>query len=308
MKVFYHIDNDGKCAAFWVRELAKHTDDYDIEYLKINYGMEFPFDAIRKNEQVFIVDYSIMPEEMDRLLEITNDIVWIDHHASSIKRYEGYHKKIKGVRYDGVAGCMLTYCYLKHMEPSELPWGMNERKPLPFDISMTEDAPMFTKLIADYDVWTFEYGAATREFALGLEMTENDPESEMWYGLLYTGDYGKPLADIKAKGRVIIDYRSSWAADYCKHKGFETELDGYKCFALNLAMVSSDDFDSVDAEQYDMFIGFSYDGKSWNYSLRSTKVNCAEVAMKYGGGGHAGAAGFNSDDLLLKALNQDRTS
>lgn len=308
MKVFYHIDNDGKCAAFWVRELAKHTDDYDIEYLKINYGMEFPFDTIRKDEQVFIVDYSIMPEEMDRLLEITKDIVWIDHHASAIKKYEGYNKKIKGVRYDGVAGCMLTYCYLKHMEPSELPWGMNERKPLPFDISMTKDAPMFTKLIADYDVWTFEYGAATREFALGLEMTENDPESEMWYGLLYTGDYGKPLADIKAKGRVIIDYRSSWAADYCKHKGFETELDGYRCFALNLAMVSSDDFDSVDAEQYDMFIGFSYDGKSWNYSLRSTKVNCAEVAMKYGGGGHAGAAGFNSSELLLKILNQDRTS
>ena len=306
MKVFYHIDNDGKCAAFWVRELAKHTDNYDITYHKINYGMDFPFDDIRKDEQVFIVDYSILPEEMDRLLEITQDVVWIDHHASAIKRYEGYDKAIKGVRYDGVAGCMLTYCYLKHMLVANLNNGSTVC--IPFDMSMTKDAPMFTKLIADYDVLTFEYGKATREFAIGLEMTENDPESEMWYGLLYTGDYGKPLSEIKAKGKVVIEYKRSWSEEYCKHKGFETELEGYKCFAINLAMVSSDDFESVDAEQYDMFIGFSYDGIAWNYSLRLTKVNCADIAMRYGGGGHPGAAGFSSDKLLLTALNQDRTS
>lgn len=305
MKVFYHIDNDGKCAAFWVRELAKHTDDYDITYHSINYGMDFPFDDINKNEQVFIVDYSILPEEMDRLLNITNDVVWIDHHQSAIKKYEGYDKEIKGVRYDGVAGCMLTYCYLKHMNPAVLPWGMNKRKPIPFNISMTNDAPMFTKLIADYDVWTFEYGEASKQFALGLEMEDNDPESELWYGLLYTGEYGKPLERIKEYGKVIIEYKRFWLENYCKHKGFEVEFEGYKCFALNLAMVSSDDFESVN-DKYDMMIGFSYDGVTWTYSLRSTKVNCADIAMKYGGGGHVGAASFSSKELLLAPQNQDR--
>ena len=52
-------------------------------------------------------------------------------------------------------------------------------------------------------------------------------------------------------------------------------------------------------EEYDMFIGFSYNGKGWNYSLRSTKVDCSQIAMKYGGGGHKGASGFNADKLLF---------
>ena len=80
MKVFYHVDNDGKCAGFWVKQLAQHYDNYPLEFYKINYGMDFPFDEIQPNEQVYIVDYSIFPEEMDKLLEITQDVVWIDHH------------------------------------------------------------------------------------------------------------------------------------------------------------------------------------------------------------------------------------
>ena len=48
-----------------------------------------------------------------------------------------------------------------------------------------------------------------------------------------------------------------------------------------------------------MFIGCSYNGKSWNYSLRSEKVNCSEIAMKYGGGGHKGASAFSSNKFLL---------
>lgn len=124
----------------------------------MDYGREFPFDKIKKNETVYIVDYSIEPSEMDKLLEITPNVTWIDHHISAIKKYKNYDKEIRGIRYDGVAGCMLTYCYLKHMTDR----GDGDIKP--FEESMTEDAPMFTKLIADYDVWTFKYGHLTKEF------------------------------------------------------------------------------------------------------------------------------------------------
>ena len=57
---------------------------------------------------------------------------------------------------------------------------------------------------------------------------------------------------------------------------------------------------ALNEEEYDMFIGFSYNGKSWNYSLRSTKVDCSQIAMKYGGGGHKGASGFSADELIFK--------
>jgi nanoRNase/pAp phosphatase (c-di-AMP/oligoRNAs hydrolase) len=108
--------------------------------------------------------------------------------------------------------------------------------------------------------------------------------------------------DIITKGNTIIKYRKNWMKAYLDSKGFETELDGYKCYAVNMAMISSDDFESIDTDQYDMLIGFSFNGKKWRYSLRSDngRVDCSKIAMKYGGGGHKGAAGFNSKELLLK--------
>lgn len=289
MKCLYHVDNDGKCAGYWVKTLAKHYDDYEKEFIPINYGIEFPFDTIKENEQIYIVDYSIFPEEMDKLLDITKDVIWIDHHASAIKRYENYPHDIKGLRYDGIAGCMLTYCYLKHMTDG----GTGNEKE--FTPSMTKDAPMFTKYIADYDVWTFEFGDDTKKFSLGSHLYDLTPTSHAWEYFRFHPS----CSEIIKQGEVIIRYNDNWAKNYCEHKGFETEFEGYKCFALNLAMVSSDHFKSIDQKDYDMFIGFSYDGNLWTYSLRSNKVNCSEIAMKYGGGGHKGAAGFSTKELII---------
>lgn len=103
-------------------------------------------------------------------------------------------------------------------------------------------------------------------------------------------------------GKTIIDYRKCMMAEYCANKGFEANLEDYKCFAINMAMISSDDFVIDNIDDYDILIGFSYDGDNWNYSLRSTKVDCAVLAMKYGGGGHKGAAGFSSPDFVLRKL------
>lgn len=299
MKCFYHVDEDGKLSGFWVNELARHYDGYEKEFIPINYGMEFPFESIHPDEQIFIVDYSILPEEMDRLLEITKDVTWIDHHQSAIKRYENYPHDIKGLRYDGIAGCMLTYCYFKHMVVTQFDTGSVIT--IAFDESMTQDAPMFTKYVADYDVWTFEY-LGTENFQMGLQLydttPDNIPENNIWKAMLKIGD--EVVCDIMSKGKDLITYRDNWAKEYCESKGFETEFCGYKCFAMNLGLCGSPEFKSVDDGTYDMFIGFCFDGEKWSYALRSATVNVAEIAMMYGGGGHPGAAGFSSDELLLK--------
>ena len=67
-------------------------------------------------------------------------------------------------------------------------------------------------------------------------------------------------------------------------------------------MISSDDFVINNVDDYDILIGFSYDGEKWTYSLRSEKADCSELASKYGGGGHKGAAGFNSTDFGLNKI------
>jgi nanoRNase/pAp phosphatase (c-di-AMP/oligoRNAs hydrolase) len=42
---------------------------------------------------------------------------------------------------------------------------------------------------------------------------------------------------------------------------------------------------------------FSFDGDEWIISLYSRNIDVSEIAKKYGGGGHKGAAGFHCKDL-----------
>lgn len=303
MKVFYHIDNDGKCAGFWVKKLAFTGDDYEKEFIPINYNIPFPFERIHKDETVYIVDFSIKPEEMDRLLDITPNVTWIDHHKTAIEAYKDYDKEIRGIRYDGIAGCMLTFCYLDSMTDG----GCGEIKP--FTADMVNRAPWFTKFIADYDVWTFIYGDDTRAFEKGFILYPHEPTDEIWEKLCaceFSYNDISLIKEIIHRGKTIIAYRKSMMTEYCKHRGFEATLDGHKVFAVNMAMMSSDDFIVDNPEDYDMFVGFSFDGTMWNYALRAVNdaVDCSDVAKKYGGGGHRGAAGCNAKDFLLTKIER----
>ena len=116
MKCFYHNDADGKCSGFWVNFAVKLSNDYqDNSFIEMTYAKPFPMTSIRKDEQIYIVDFSISPDEMRQLLKITKNVTWIDHHKTAIEKYQDFEHEIRGIRYDGIAACMLTYCYIKHM-------------------------------------------------------------------------------------------------------------------------------------------------------------------------------------------------
>lgn len=296
MKCFYHGDADGRCAGFWVALSAGLTDRYaDSSFIEITYGKPFPFETIRDHEQIYIVDYSIAPEEMERLLAITPDVTWIDHHKTAIERYDGFPYAIRGVRFDGIAGCMLTYCYLHHMTGR----GAGEIKP--FDVSMTANAPMFTKLIADWDVWKFDFGKATSEYITAFNAYDFAPESKLWDALLADNpDFAKPcVATLLKEGAVMLKYRDGWARDYMK-LGFETMFEGHRCFAVNLGHCSSEFFKSLPDGKYDVFMPFAFNGEQYTVSLYSTSVDVSVIAKKYGGGGHKGASGFQCKELPFR--------
>jgi len=289
MKCFYHADADGRCAGFWVCHVVSPEDELGEEYIEINYGMPFPFDKIHEGEQVYIVDYSIEPDEMLKLLEITKNVTWIDHHKTAIEKYKNFPVEIRGLRYDGIAACMLTYCFLRQMTNS----GLGEVRP--FDVSMTRYAPAFTKLIADWDVWKFEYGDETRSFVTAFNAYDFSPTSNMWNGLIA---YYSTTPNLVSEGRSMIKFRDGWAKEYCRTKGFETIIGGHKAFALNLGNCNSEYFKSI--EGYDILMPFCFDGDKWTVSLYSTTVDVSEIAKTYGGGGHRGASGFQCKELPFK--------
>jgi oligoribonuclease NrnB/cAMP/cGMP phosphodiesterase (DHH superfamily) len=294
MKCFYHNDADGKCAAYWVHLNVRLNDGYsDRSNIEMTYAKPFPLETIRKDEQVYIVDYSISPDEMRQLLKITKNVTWIDHHKTAIEKYADFEHEIRGVRYDGVAGCMLTYCYIHHMTAR----GEGDIKP--FDISMTEDAPMFTKLIADWDVWKFDYGDDTRYFQVAFNAYDFSPCSAEWAKFYIKNDYESMMIE---QGKAMTKYRDCWAKEYMK-LGFDTEIEGHKAYAVNLGRCNSEYFKSLPEGKYEILMPFVFDGEQYTVSLYSKTVDVSEIAKKYGGGGHKGAAGFQCKELPFMKMD-----
>ena len=283
MKVFYHNDLDGKCAAHVVNRYYMTVPSAHM--YPMQYGMEFPLDDIEPSEVVWILDYSIEPEEMAELLVTTEAVNWIDHHQSALDKYNDFYwisrdqaerraHEIRGIRHVGTAGCGLTYSYVT---------GDN-----------TANIPEYIALIGDRDVFKFKYGDKTKNFCLGIESFDTFPRAPIWDRL--SGLYDEISVDeVAAMGVPIKRYTDIQAHEFIKEHGFYTEFEGYKCFAVcgrfwkqAIAGVAPD---------ADIWIAFRYLNKSWTISLYSDKVEVNKIAERFihkdkRGGGHKGAAGF----------------
>lgn len=313
MKCFYHTDQDGIVSGFYVRKaceqrgLAFEPEDFR----KINYGMKFPFHDIKQDEFVFIVDYSIEPEEMWQLLSITKNVFWIDHHQSTIETYKDFKCNVKGIRItgEGISGANLTWLYFEYICDED--WEQMERTDEKYVTSLLREFSKNTPQLAKYTaLWdTFSWSKKSEEYVKAFHYAFESYDFDALSPLLNTlnGDEGiyeavKFIDDMIKDGLSIIEYLAANAEQYLRAYGFETTFERYKVYAINRALINSDFFESIDGSKYDMFIGFSFNGSMWEYQLRSAeqdKVNVYELAVKYGGGGHPNAAGFRSDKYVL---------
>ncbi len=277
MKCFYHVDMDGKCAGAIVCMAMKNQEDdgTGFSYHSINYKDDFPFEIIKPNEEVIIVDFSLQKEgEFEKLLRITNNVVWIDHHKTAIEKHGDLD--VRGIRKNGIAGCELTWqYYFPNME-----------------------TPPVVKLLGDYDVWAFKYGEDTNRLQTGISLYDTNPLSKEWQRWLNPSYY--PTEEI-LNGRISLQYRNNYYAGLVKSWSFWTEIEGYKAIACNAGSVSSQLFDTVEGD-FDIMMPFVFDGNQWTVSLYSKTVDVSEIANKYGGGGHKGAAGFQCKELPFRKI------
>lgn len=265
-KIFYHADTDGRCAGYIVAKKIKVDNPEDL--IEMEYGKKFPFNKINKDENVYIVDYSIEPDEMLKLLKLTENVVWIDHHISTISKYKDFPKTIKGVREDGRAGCVLTWDYFMEEEP----------------------APLAVVYIGDRDVWTWLFKEKTKNFCSGAELYDLHPLSKSWNKLI------KEPSKIIEEGKIINKYKAQKDAEYIKKYGYITQFEGYQANCVNAGLVGLEVFDSLNNLE-PLQIIYTYDGELYHVSLRSTEIDVSQIALKYGGGGHKGAAGFECKEL-----------
>jgi nanoRNase/pAp phosphatase (c-di-AMP/oligoRNAs hydrolase) len=80
-----------------------------------------------------------------------------------------------------------------------------------------------------------------------------------------------------------------------KSFAYYTFFEGYEAVVVNIGHVGSEIFDSI--KKKPLLIMYVYDGKDYKVSLRSEEVDVSKIALKYGGGGHPGASGFECKEI-----------
>lgn len=292
--VIYHkADWDG----LFSREICrKHFGD-DAEYLGWDYGDPLP--VVDPGREVVMVDISV-----DGLMD-HRPLVWIDHHKSAMAKFA---PDIPGYRIDGVAACRLAWQYFhtanyarnKLLDPCmTLP-----EKQAFIDRKVVE--PYAVQLAGEYDIWdkrnpdadTFQSAMRSREI-----------DAEWWANLLDTTIHAEAKVQrsvlavraLMPLGRAIQFSADEANASLARDVAFELEWEGLRFIAINKPRGNSRTFAAVVQPTHDALLTFYWLRNKWRVSLyhapHNTTVDLSQIAVKYGGGGHRGACGFEAKAL-----------
>ncbi len=285
MLCIYHIaDHDGKGSAAIVKSIYP-----EIELLGLNHDMEIPYDEILKHDKIVVCDISLPVDFMFKLSQ-EKDFVWIDHHISVIEQYENKLKSeglepIKGIRRVGTAAMILTWEYFY------------PNKELPLGIRLLGLNDIFD--LRDKRVRAFEYAMQ----AIGV----NRPTDKVWKELI---EDTMDIDSMVEKGKAILSYIRNRNFRLVRAEAFVSEFEGYKCICANMPQGYSEFYDSLDnIKDYDVMINFFMNKKNcWNLSFYTAKddVDVSKIAEKFGGGGHAKAAGASSLKELPEFLRNGK--
>jgi oligoribonuclease NrnB/cAMP/cGMP phosphodiesterase (DHH superfamily) len=300
VKVFYHSgDLDGFCSG----AIVKHKFP-EAEMFPINYGDEFPWDEIKFDDVIYMVDFSLSAHDMEKLARFqglkdckaSRNFFWIDHHKGIIDEME--KKKtprdgvwIRGYQQSGTAACELTWWYL-----------------------FGSPSPMFIRLLSCYDVWRHddkEFDWDTIEwFQYGFKAQSRDPRDDMqfwenWFNnsKLPSDDQISVIECAASNGKTVQSYVEDRFKSTLKDRSYRIDWEGFKCLVVNSdPYIANFATRSKEFEGCDIAINYANKrGESWEVSLRAVRddIDLSVLAKKYGGGGHKFAAGFNWESWIL---------
>ena len=265
---FHHTDPDGRGAGAVVRyALGK-----DVLLIESDYGkVSIPWEKVEQAERIIVTDFSFPKEDMLRMAR-GREFIWIDHHKSAMLELEQVSKDWSGLQDVSESACVLAWKYF-----------FPDRK-----------VPRAIVLIGDRDVWRWaeeDTGPFNESIYNRDYHAENDA---LWEPLLE--DDETVLNQIIKEGEWLREIALRNVDNLMAERSFEAKFEGYNTLAVN-APVNGDIGNYGRSRGYD--IVYSYidepqdNGLTTVVTLYSDKVDVSVIAKKYGGGGHAGAAGFS---------------
>lgn len=292
--VYHKSDLDGVVSAA-IATMYEHGKNKDVVYIPYSYedDVKKVTSKVRDLDAVYVLDVSFGADSktvFKKWLDEGKSLMWIDHHKGIIEDSKTWGFVVPGLRRVGVGACALA---------SDLLMGK---------------VPAIVRCLSDYDVWNKESElgwdtVVAVQYALRSKIRLN-----VLIALSYLYDHFKEdmkdnevdliFYDLAKEGRAIISYMAGKNEQEVSVYSFEAYVDEVKVVAMNTTEFSSKVFDSLtpdwlDGRKIKALMPFCImPGGKVRFSLYECvedSVDCCEVSKRFGGGGHAGAAGFVID-------------
>ncbi len=281
-----HTDGDGYASAAIVRHKYPNVEMYFT-----NYGLPLTVD-VPDGSLVFVTDF-MLPIDIMIGFDLKCEVIWIDHHRTQIDEAAQNNFNPKGLRDVSDAACALTWKYL----------------------FPDQKLPQAIRYLADYDMWRGVDGKSnTSAFSTGtysINIKPNFRNVELWERLL-TDDAGA-LSSIMDVGRRLLNFADIRNRIYGESLIFKTVFEGVPVLVANISNVNSLVFANwindhpEESKDVKAVITFSYNAgmKKYRYSIYSNEpeFDVSPIAQKFGGGGHPGASGWQSEKILFDRTN-----
>lgn len=261
--VFYHDDLDGFTGAWAAWKKLKDM----AEYIMLKYDEDANDWIIQlKDKEIYFIDCSLESEAISELAS-KNKVILIDHHFSSKEKAN----LLPGSVFDDKhSAAFLSWKYFQD----------------------GKRAPLIVLYVEDYDIWKFKL-PNSKELTTVLNLYSFN--FKVWDKLAKIFQDKNKRKELVKKGQAIVDYQKYLIGDLAG-KGEEVVFEGYDAVAVNSPILSSEIGNHIYTKTGKIGIIWSYKGKrkqKIGVSLRGGgEINLADVAKKYGGGGHEAAAGF----------------
>jgi oligoribonuclease NrnB/cAMP/cGMP phosphodiesterase (DHH superfamily) len=264
--IIAHDDLDGKCAGEIVyRHYINKTRD--IKSVLLNYGTPTNLPEIKEDDTIYVVDCRLQSEEEWNKVLKSKNVVWIDHHKSTIEDTTQPHH-LEGIREIGRSGCELTWEFFYSNTPM----------------------PRVVAHIGDMDVWRWAL-KDTEEAIEGLNLYDTIIGSSDWLNLFQDSF----IPSVIGKGKTCLQYRQNYNKKLAE-AAYIVNWMGYTCLVCN-TRGNSKVFDSLSLEGIDIRVLYWYNGNVWVFSLYSENIDVTEITDKYSIKGHAHAAGMQLNKL-----------
>lgn len=252
--VIYHDHCIDGFTAAWV---AWMKFGQDATYVSAMHG-DPPPDAT--GADVYILDFSYPRDALAEMARIAKSVLVLDHHKTAQEALLGLPYAVFDMNRSGAG----------------LAWdNFFPRKTRPWLVDYVEDRDLWRFRLQDSKAVNAFVGATRQTFGEWMDLSQCQLET---------------VAD---SGTGILRYIDRYVEEMSAHAR-NVDFEGYRVPIVNASPISISELVGHLAETAPFAVGWFQrrDGK-YQYSLRSRgEVDVSEIAKKYGGGGHKGAAGF----------------